>query len=170
MTYRFVGINNSRIRKEYLELTQTTCQINRDFGITDVGVYIHQRNDSSISVNELKIKTKRKRSEIVYRLMSTKVCNELASKIVNEYLGGWDRIEMDIEVEYDPFRYPLNHAPKWNLVNVCLNGVPEHLKHALKHLVETHYELIESGWTPAITMRGDINYFLSKFCRLLKYI
>lgn len=171
MTYRFVGQTMNRVEKQYMELTEynTNKKINSLFDISYVNIYIEQRVED-YQMNRLTISTFRSRSyPMNLHLLKNIFCEDISNKII-QYNGKHDKIKMVIDIHYDPLEYPFRHGPIWNLCTLELFGLEDGLYNGLKYLVVEHNEANYRDWSPSISLRTDLVYFISKFCKLLKYI
>jgi hypothetical protein len=157
-----------RVEMEYMQITSynTENKVNQYFNIHDASIEIYQRVED-YQINRVTIKSIRKRNySQVKKALINSLNDDIADKVINEYLSSVDKIVVIIDIHYDPLTYPLCDSPVWKLVSIDLTGI----NNDIQYLVESHNHALQEGWSPAICLRSDLAYFMSKYCKLLKYI
>lgn len=170
MTYHYVRSIMNRVQTEYLDITScnTENKINMYFNIQEASIEIKQRVED-YQINRLTIKSIRKNNySQVQKCLTEKLNPDIADKVIKEYLSPVNRIVLVIDIHYDPLCYPLCDSPVWKLVSLDLIGL--NCKSGIEYLVDAHNHALQKGWNPAICLRSDLVYFMSKFCKLLKHI
>lgn len=172
MTYQFIGSILRRIEHEYMDITEynTNKKVNQSLGITEANIYIEQRVED-YPINQIIIHTYRKINyQLILQLLSKLFCTDICKKILDDYIGNYQQIKLVIDIEYDPFIYPFKHAPIWKICQIELIGLNDEIHHGILYLIYSHNKITEYDWSPAITLRTDLLYFMIKFCKFLKYI
>jgi len=169
MTFAAVIHRLHRIENEYLDLNRK--KLNQDLNLPYLGLTLKNTYDTQkvISVNSFTIRTKRKINHALdTHVLNQHFCPYISEQIIS-YLDNYQRIYLEFEIVYDPFHYPF-HEPQWILVDMKLEMISDEFKNGILHLVEAHREILQEDWSPAISMRQDITYFVSKFCRMLEHL
>jgi hypothetical protein len=169
MTFAAVIHRLHRIENEYLDLNRQ--KLNQELNIPHIGLTLENTYDQqkAVSVNSFMVHTKRKiNQDNNIRLLSKYFCPYISEQII-QYLGLYQSINVKFEIIYDPFYYPF-HEPQWRVVDIKLEMISDEFKKGILHLVQAHRDILHYDWSPAISMRQDITYFMSKFCRLLEYV
>jgi hypothetical protein len=173
MASRQIGMATRRINQEFDNLTDygNIKNINLVFDIKSVNVTVKQCFDDEryLAINKFHFTIKRKtNNKINQRILTILLPNEIANKI-NEYIGLIDVLIFEIDVEYNPFEYPFVQ-PNWNLLSISNTGFINETENAIRGLVERHNDVLSYDWSSAITLRIDLNYFLSKLMCFMTYI
>ncbi len=173
MTYRFIESIMRRVEREYNEVTchDIENKVNGQFNIKEASMEVYRRVEDYY-INRLVIKSFRKHNKFaqVHKALCVKMNTDIADKIVREYLDSHDHIKVVIDIHYDPLEYPLGKCPSWKLCEVQMIGLNPDIELGIQHMIRAHNQVLEDGWSPAICFRTDLAYFMSKYCKLLKYI
>ncbi len=160
MTYRFIEKRLKRIEKEYTDLVCEAegTRVNNYFNIHSVSIDVYQHVEE-YPINCVVIKSKRKNHFGQVQKKLNQLLNEDNTKLILEYLTPYERINVCIDIHYDPFYYPFERAPVWKLIQG---------DSSVAELIESHNKELSAGWSPAIYFRSDLIYFMNKFCQLLE--
>lgn len=174
MTYLQVRNSIRRLEYEYNELTNygENTRINKYFDINAIDVKISQNkyeNQRAYIVNKLKTTIKRKTNNKIKNHLLSKLLPEEISKKITEYFNELDVITFEIDIEYDVLNYPYS-SPSWKLIKILNNGFVIESVNGIESIIKYHNEILSNDWSAAITLRTDLNYFLSKILKLMNYI
>lgn len=173
MTYQRVAYSLRRLDYEYNTLTNygNITHINHCFDIHNINIYLQHsyNNERAIVINKLRFVVKRKTNKKINQYLLKKLVLEDISNKINEYLNEFDILLFEIDIEYDPLHYPLS-PPLWRLISLINNGFITETDSAINSLVHLHNEVLEYDWSCAVSLSGDLNYFISKFIKLMGHI
>ena len=162
-----------RIEREYMDITNfgKIKKINNKFGLNNINVEIEHYSKDSLEYNKIMVSVKRKTNKKINSLLLRTMFNvDISNKIINDYFEDYDVLKFEIDIEYDPFYYPLMKGPTWKLISLTNHGFIMETENAIESLIFQHNECLKNGWSCIITIRTDLTYFLSKFMKLMKYI
>lgn len=173
MTYQRFANSLRRLEYEYNLLTNygNITHINHSFNIHNVNIHLQHSydNERAIVINKLQFVVKRKTNKKMNQHLLKQLVLEDISHKINEYLNDFDVLSFEIHIEYDPLYYPLR-PPLWKLVSLSNKGFISDTENAVNSLVHLHNDVLEYDWSCAISLSSDINYFVSKFMKLMGYI
>ncbi len=174
MTYRHVGNSLRRIEHEFNNLTDygNIKNVNCCFHIDNIDINLEQfyDNQTAIVINEVKITVKKPSDKTFKIKLLTKILpSDISHKIMNEYIEEFNILTIHIHIEYDPQKYPIS-PPTWKLKSISNIGFVNEIEEGVRTFVNFHNELLQYDWSCAITLRGDLNYFISKLLKLFHYI
>ncbi len=174
MTFDRVSKSIRRLECEYNTLTDygNITSINKCFDIKNMNVTMSHNNNNSrgIVINEVNIIIKRNNNKKIKQYLLNKLLpQDITNKIVNDYEENFNTLNVVINIEYDPLHYPFKPCV-WKLVHINNSGFINETEKAIHIIIYLHNQTLEYDWSCAISLRSDLNYFLSKLTKLMNYI